>query len=171
VEDRTVKYVTKLDGVEREFEFVREGGKLLARSAGREQLLDLALVGDGATFSLLVDGRSYDVVADVDREKVFVQVLGQRFVVGVEDERERAAHAVAGNKAGGKQELRASMPGIVIDVKVAPGDEIEEGRTLVVLEAMKMQNPLAAEAKGKVVRVLCNKGEAVAAGALLVELE
>ncbi len=166
-----MKYTTKMDGVEREFEFVREGGRLIARGGGVDRTLDLALVGDGATFSLLVDGRSYDVVADVDRDKVFVQVLGQRFVVVVEDERERAAHAVAGNKKAGKQELRAAMPGIVIDVKVKVGDEVEEGRTLVVLEAMKMQNPLAAEQKGKVTRIVCNKGEAVAAGALLVELE
>ena len=166
-----MKYFTKLDGEERAFEFERRAGKLIARSGDRTYDLDLSLIGDGSAFSLLVDGRSYDVVADVDRDKVFVQVLGQRFVVGVEDERERAAHAVAGNKKSGKQELRAAMPGIVIDVKVKVGDEVEEGRTLVVLEAMKMQNPLAAEQKGKVTRIVCNKGEAVAAGALLVELE
>ena len=78
---------------------------------------------------------------------------------------------MAGHKKGGKRELRAAMPGIVADVKVAVGDSAEEGQTLVVLEAMKMQNPLTAEAPGKVTRVLCKKGEAVAAGALLLELE
>lgn len=166
-----MKYLTRLDGVEREFVIERTGGHLVARSGDRTFGLDLALVGDGATFSLLVDGRSYDVVADVDRESVSIQMLGQQFAVHVEDERERAAHQVAGHKQGGKQELRASMPGIVIDVKVAVGDQVDPGRTLVVLEAMKMQNPLAAEAPGKVTRVLCKKGEPVAAGALLVELE
>jgi biotin carboxyl carrier protein len=166
-----MKYLARLDGVERELELHREDGRLLARIHGRTLALDVALVGDGASFSMLVDGRSYDVVADVGREQVTIQLLGQRFVVHVEDERERAAHAVAGKKHGGKQELRAAMPGIVIDVKIAVGDTVEEGRTLVVLEAMKMQNPLAAETAGKVVRVLCKKGEAVAAGALLVELE
>lgn len=166
-----MKYLTRLDGVDREFVLEREGGRLVAREGDRAHALDLALVGDGATFSLLVDGRSYDVVADVDRETVTIQMLGQRFVVHVEDERERAAHAVAGHKQGGKQELRAAMPGIVIDVKVAVGDQVEAGKTIVVLEAMKMQNPLAADAAGKVTRVLCKKGEAVAAGALLVELE
>lgn len=166
-----MKYLTRLDGEEREFAIERHGDGLRARCGDTVYELDLALVGDGQTFSLLVDGRSYDVVADVQREKVSLQMMGERFVVHVEDERERAAHAVAGHKLGGKRELRASMPGIVVDIKVAEGDAVGEGQTLVVLEAMKMQNPLAAEVPGKVTRVLCKKGEAVAAGALLLELE
>jgi biotin carboxyl carrier protein len=166
-----MRYLTRLDGSTHEIELLREGGRLIARTGGRTHVLDVALVGDGASFSMLVDGHSYDVVADVERERVTVQLLGRRFVVHVEDERERAAHAAAGHRPAGRQELRAAMPGIVVDVKVAAGDQVAEGATLVVLEAMKMQNPLAADTAGKVVRVLCRKGEAVAAGALLVELE
>ena len=166
-----MKYTTRFDGEEREFVIERHGGRLTARSGDRTFELDMALVGDGATFSLLVDGKSYDVVADVQREDVFLQMLGEQFAVHVEDERERAAHAVAGHKASGKRELRAAMPGIVVDIKVAEGATVEEGQTLVVLEAMKMQNPLVAETAGKVTRLLCKKGEAVAGGALLLEME
>jgi biotin carboxyl carrier protein len=166
-----MKYFTKLDGEEREFEIERHDGVLQVRSGDRTFACDVAMVGDGDTFSLLVDGKSYDVMADVQRETVTLQMVGERFAVHVEDERERAAHAVAGHKLGGKRELHAAMPGIVVDVKVAAGDQVVEGQTLVVLEAMKMQNPLAAEADGKVTRVLCRKGEAVAGGALLLELE
>lgn len=166
-----MKYLTRLGGEEREFVIERHGDALTARCGDTTYALDLKLVGDGTTFSLLVDGRSYDVVADIDREEVAIQVVGQRFVVHVEDERERAAHAVSGPKVGGKRELRASMPGIVNDVKVQVGDVVEEGKTLVVLEAMKMQNPLGAETAGKITRIVCKKGEAVAAGALLLEME
>ena len=166
-----MKYTTKFDGEEREFTIERHGDRLIARTGECTFALDMALVGDGATFSLLVDGKSYDVVADVNREEVALQMLGEQFLVHVEDEREKAAHAVAGHKQSGKRELRAAMPGIVVDIKVAEGSVVEEGQTLVVLEAMKMQNPLLAESAGKVTRLLCKKGEAVAGGALLLELE
>lgn len=166
-----MKYYCKFDGQEREFTFRRHGDRLVCTSGDREYDLDLSLVGDGALFSLVVDGRSYDVLADVQREQVSLQMVGERFVVHVEDDRERAAHAAAGHKASGKRELRAAMPGIVVAVKAAVGDVVEEGQTLVVLEAMKMQNPLGAESAGKVTRVLVKAGEAVAGGALLMEME
>jgi biotin carboxyl carrier protein len=166
-----MKYTTRLEGEEREFSIERHGERLVARSGDRTFDLDIALVGDGETFSLLVDGRSYDIVADVRRETVALQMLGGAFEVHVEDERERAAHAVAGHKVSGKRELRAAMPGIVVDVRVAEGDAVEEGQVLVVLEAMKMQNPLLSEGPGKVARIVCKKGEAVAGGALLLEIE
>lgn len=166
-----MKYTTKFDGDERCFQIERHAGVLTARIGDKTFGLDLALVGDGATFSLFVDGRSYDVVADVQREQVTVQMLGEQFVVHVEDERERAAHAVAGHKKGGKRELRAAMPGIVVDVKVAVGDNAAEGQTLVVLEAMKMQNELASDADGIVDRILVSAGDSVAGGAVLVTLK
>ena len=166
-----MKYLTKLNGEEREFTIERRGGRLVAKCGDKTYALDVQGVGDGDTFSLLVDGLSYDVVADVQREQVAVQMVGEAFTVHVEDERERAAHAVAGHKQGGRRELRAAMPGIVVEIKVKVGDVVEEGQTLVVLEAMKMQNPLVAESPGKVVKVHGKKGEPVAGGALLVELE
>ena len=165
-----MKYQTKFGAEVRQFSIERHGDALQARCGDRTFQLDLALVGDGDTFSLLVDGRSYDVIADLQREQVTLQMLGERFVVHVEDEREQAAHAAAAHQ-GGRAELRAAMPGIVVDIKVQEGATVAVGDTLVVLEAMKMQNPLAAESAGKVTRILCKKGEPVAGGALLLELE
>lgn len=166
-----MRYLAKFGDDEREYVFERRGGRLLAHVDGRQLELDIAAIGDGEALSLIVDGRSYDVVADVQRHEVTVQVRGDRYVVQVEDERERAAAQVASNKGSGKRELRAAMPGVVVDVAVAVGDVVEEGQTLVVLEAMKMQNPLAAESAGAVTKILVEVGQAVAAGALLAEIE
>lgn len=166
-----MRYHCKLGDREVVVSFERRGGALFARFGEVEHRLDLSLVGDGGAFSMLVDGHSYDVLADTMRDQVTLQMLGERFVVQVEDDRERAAQAVAGQKAGGRREVRAAMPGIVVDVRVQAGDTVEEGQVLVVLEAMKMQNPLGAEGPGKVAKVHCKKGDTVASGALLAELE
>lgn len=166
-----MKYYTQIDGVERVFEFHREGGQLFATSGDRRYALDLAMTGDGSAFSLLVDGRSADVVIDRFDGGARVQLRGEVIKVLVEDERERTAHEVAGAKAGGKRTVTASMPGVVVDVLVAEGDTVEDGQTLLVLEAMKMQNPIQAEGAGTVAKLHVEQGQALAAGAALVDLD
>jgi biotin carboxyl carrier protein len=59
----------------------------------------------------------------------------------------------------------------VIEVRVAVGDRVEAGTTLIVLEAMKMQNEIRAESSARVARVECAAGDPVEAGALLLRLE
>ena len=83
----------------------------------------------------------------------------------------RAAHAAAGHKASGKRELRAAMPGIVVAVKAKEGDVVEEGQTLVVLEAMKMEHVLRAPRAGRVAAIACAAGDRVQEGVELVQLE
>jgi 3-methylcrotonyl-CoA carboxylase alpha subunit len=63
------------------------------------------------------------------------------------------------------------MPGVVVSVAVGAGDTVAAGQPLVVLEAMKMQNPVRAPRGGRVGRVLVEAGAQVEAGAALVELE
>jgi biotin carboxyl carrier protein len=72
---------------------------------------------------------------------------------------------------GGESAVTAPMPGTVIRVLVAAGDVVEARRPLLVLEAMKMEAPLAAPYDAKVRAVHVQEGDRVAGGALLVELE
>uniref|UniRef100_A0A8C5EVS0 Propionyl-CoA carboxylase alpha chain, mitochondrial n=1 Tax=Gouania willdenowi TaxID=441366 RepID=A0A8C5EVS0_GOUWI len=67
--------------------------------------------------------------------------------------------------------LRSPMPGTVVAVSVKPGDTVAEGQEICVIEAMKMQNSLAAAKQAKVKSVHCKSGETVGEGDLLVELE
>jgi acetyl/propionyl-CoA carboxylase alpha subunit len=73
--------------------------------------------------------------------------------------------------SAGTQRLVAPMPGTVLRVLVAPGDEVQARQPLVVLEAMKMETPVSAPFAGRVSAVHAEEGASVAAGALLVELE
>ena len=68
-------------------------------------------------------------------------------------------------------EIIAPMGGKVIDVKVKVGDAINEGDEIVILEAMKMELPIAAEAAGTVKEVKCNQGDTVEAEGVLIVLE
>jgi len=63
------------------------------------------------------------------------------------------------------------MGGKILDVKVKPGDVVNEGDEVVILEAMKMELPVVAEASGTVKEVRCSAGDAVEADAVLVILE
>ena len=76
-----------------------------------------------------------------------------------------AAAPVSGNA------IKTPLPGVIIDVKVAVGDVVKKGQTVVVLEAMKMENNINADRDGKVVSIQVAKGDTVADGAVLVILE
>ena len=71
--------------------------------------------------------------------------------------------------AGGHS-IKTPLPGVIIDVKVNIGDTVAKGQTVVVLEAMKMENNINADRDGKVVAIQVAKGDTVADGAVLVVL-
>ena len=166
-----MKYYTIIDGVEREYRFERRGGELLAVCGDRTLVIDVSMVGDGSAFSMLVDGVSHDLLIERRDGTSFVQCRGERFEVSVFDELEKAARSVADARPAGEQEVCAGMPGVVADILVNEGEVVEQGQTLLILEAMKMQNPVKADSPGVVVRVLTEKGAVVANGALLVEID
>ena len=106
------------------------------------------------------------------RPVVEVVVDGWRFELELEDDRraslrERASRAADATAATGPLEVRAAIPGRVTAVAVAPGDAVEAGTTLVVVEAMKMQNELRAPRPGTVERVAVGQGQTIELGDLL----
>lgn len=72
------------------------------------------------------------------------------------------------NAKGG---IRAPMPSLVVDVRVQPGDTVDVGQAVVVLESMKTETVLRASLKGVVRGVACKKGDMVEEGRELVEVE
>ncbi len=99
-------------------------------------------------------------------------VVGERMEVAVQDEQSRETEAVAAAAPGaaGPAVVRAPMPGLVVRVEVADGQQVEAGAGLVVVEAMKMENELRAPRAGVVQTVHVTAGQTVEKGMALVTL-
>jgi biotin carboxyl carrier protein len=121
---------------------------------------------------LNLDGKSVELWIDGNAPEFGVVSADKRFHVQVENERTRALAGSSGKTKGVADKLITSpMPGRVLKVLVAEGDEIQAGKPLVVVEAMKMENELAATHDGKIKKVYVTAGTAVEGGAKLIELE
>jgi biotin carboxyl carrier protein len=95
-------------------------------------------------------------------------------VVSLTVQDERKLRMSAGSrklKVEGPQLLKSPMPGKVVKILAKPGDTVEEGQSLLIIEAMKMENELKAAAPGKVARVFVEEGQAVEANAKLMSIE
>ncbi len=130
----------------------------------------------GGAFSVVRDGRSCTVqVERFDKAgKEIVLTIGvNRYTVKVEEPLDRLLQKMGLDVAAtaSVQPLRAPMPGLVLRVLVEPGAAVQKGDSLVVLEAMKMENVLKASAPGMVKAVAVQEKTAVEKGAVLVEWE
>ena len=107
------------------------------------------------------------------RGRYTVWINGYRHELDALDERARAIHDLAAAASGprGPAPLVAPMPGLIVRVNAAPGQQVTAGMGLVVMEAMKMENELRAPAAGTVKAVHAAPGQAVEKGTVLVELE
>ena len=105
------------------------------------------------------------------RGRYTLWIDGWRFDVEALDERTRTIRELSAQSGGpsGPTPLKAPMPGLIVRVLVNPGDTVEAGQGLIVMEAMKMENELRATAAGTVKLVAVQQGAAVEKGALLVD--
>ena len=125
-------------------------------------------------FSLLLDGRSVPVViAPMDDGRLRVTIGGHAHAVRVQDEHDLLLERFGLAEAAGaaEREVRAPMPGLVLDVLVREGQTVQAGDGLLVLEAMKMENELRAPTAGVVQAVHVATHDAVDKDALLVEID
>lgn len=120
------------------------------------------------TAKVTVNGTEYTVEWEKPIEEkpvVKVQPVTAKPVATAAPAATPAAVPVSGNA------IKTPLPGVIIDVKVKVGDTVKKGDTVVVLEAMKMENNINADRDGKVVAIQVAKGDTVADGAALVVLE
>jgi biotin carboxyl carrier protein len=166
--DRSVKYVATFDGKPTVVDVMGGPGAYRLTIGDEVWEVDARLTPQGIC-SLLVGGVSH-VAAVVDRDGTcVVDVGGEVYDILVEEQTRwiiRTRGGAAG--AGHGQTLTAPLPGKITHVAVRPGDPVRAGDTLVVIEAMKMENEFKAAAAGTVAEVRVEVGRVVNAGDVLI---
>jgi len=122
-------------------------------------------------YSILVDGASHEVRIEATRvDAGQVTVGNRRFDYQIDDPRQWKR---SGDTAGGegRAAILAPMPGKVVRILVAVGDEVEAGRGIIVVEAMKMQNEMKAPRAGRVAAIQVKENDSVVAGAVLAIID
>ena len=139
-----------------------------------------------------INGNLYNVViGDIEENIAHVEVNGTHYTVEME-KKPKAAPApkpvvrpaakpaaapaavapVAKPAAGGaKSGVKSPLPGVILDIKVNVGDAVKKGQTIIILEAMKMENSINADKDGKIAAINVSKGESVLEGTDLIIIE
>lgn len=147
-----------------------QDGRFRISVDGAEQVVDARALRPG-TWSLVIAGKSYVVDLDHRRTGIAASVGDSCAVLQVEDALHKRLASAAGPRPVARGEaLRAPIAGKVVKVLVAVGDHVAAGAPVIVLEAMKMENELAAERGGTVAAIHKTAGQAVDTGDLLVEI-
>jgi len=125
---------------------------------------------------VLQNNKAYDcelIAKDIENKTLTVSVNGNKYELKIEDEydllvKEMGLSVLTSQKIS---DIKAPMPGLIIDVLVEPGQAIEKGTPILILEAMKMENVLKAEGEGIVKSIEIVKSQAVDKGQVLIEME
>ena len=136
-----------------------------------------------------INGNLYNVViGDIEDNIAHVEVNGTHYTVEMEKKPKAApapkpvarpaarpvaapAAAAPAKPAAAKSGVKSPLPGVILDIKVKEGDEVKKGQTIIILEAMKMENSINADKDGKVTAINVSKGESVLEGTDLVIIE
>lgn len=125
-------------------------------------------------FAFIIDGRSLPAIAyQTPTGSFIIHLEAEQFEVTLRDEKDILLErfGFVATTESSLQQIRAPMPGLVLSLRVEEGQQVKIGDGLVVLEAMKMENELRAEADGTVKSIHVARGDAVGKNDLLVEIE
>ena len=144
----------------------RDNGYLIRTADGPSRYYEVEHL-DGI-YNFLDNGKSYDICCLKHSDGVEVEVAGERHIIRVEDPRKKALKLV---DSAGEGLIKTQMPGRITELCVARGEQVEQGQIVIIVEAMKMENPLKASRAGIVSEIFVDEGDLVEAKAKLVLIE
>jgi len=132
--------------------------------------VSLRRINDSARYSLIIDGKTYDVFAEEGPTGYHVSVGGETIAVGTQTGSRSGGRGGDSFEVdtGGEWVLKSPMAGVVREINVQADDEAAEGQVLIIVEAMKMQNELHARRAGTVKAVYVSVGQRVDQGTPLL---
>ena len=136
--------------------------------------LDMVKTAEG-DFHILQDGKAYRAAietANFNDKTMSIKINGNTYEISIEDSYDLLVKEMGLSTANSQKltNVKAPMPGLVLDILVQPDQEIAKGDALLVLEAMKMENDLKAEGDGIVKSIEVTKGTAVDKGQIIIEM-
>ncbi len=163
----TTRFVYEFEGNEIDVTVSPDrSGQYQINTAETGQVVDILSIGQNSA-RLTLDGRRISVLYSIPKAGIIdLEIAGRSHHF-----RNSIAFAASAEEAAGGGRVVAPMHGSLLEVFVKPGDEVEVGTRLAVLEAMKMQHDILAEIDGTVQEVTAVAGTQVAADELLVEIE
>ena len=168
-----MKYTATLDDQKFEIDVEDRDGTLHVQMNGKPLNVDFVKLAEGRDYSLLLDHVSYQMIIEEHMGMFQVHVHGHTYPILVQSEREKQLEVVHTDKVvdAGIEEMKAPMPGLVVEVEVRVGDAVTKGSGLVIVEAMKMENELISPVDGVVKEVRVQKGDTVEKEQVLVIIE
>ena len=141
-------------------------------------------------YKYTINGNIYKVtIGDIEENVAHVEVNGTPYLVEMEKVVKTVAKPVVKARpttpaapttqlnrpsaaaAAGAGTIKSPLPGVILNVKVNVGDAVKKGDTIMILEAMKMENAIKADRDGKIASISVKQGESVLEGAALVTIE
>ncbi|MBC7426125.1 MAG: biotin/lipoyl-binding protein [Bacteroidia bacterium] len=136
---------------------------------------DMIVSEPGRHFHLLLDNKSFDIWLikhDPETKTFWLKINGKLHEVGIKDRYDQLLHSMGLDKmlTNKVNDIKAPMPGLVLSIKVKPGDTIKKGDPLLILEAMKMENIIKSPGEGVVKSIAVGEKQAVDKNQVLIEL-
>jgi biotin carboxyl carrier protein len=158
-------YDVTIDGKNYRLELNRVNEQWICRLDGKEMQID-AVLARPDVLSLRIGNLAYEIKSERVANDLHLWVGSRRFAAELHDPRSLRGRTRAGEDQGPRK-ITAPMPGKVVRLLVHEGDEVENGRGIAVVEAMKMQNEIKSPKKGTVGKIVVGEGAAVNAGDVL----
>jgi biotin carboxyl carrier protein len=163
-------YDVTIDGKDYRLELERTEPGWRCRLDGREIQMD-AVLPRHDVLSLLIRGKAYEIRRECTATDVYLWVGGVRYAAELRDPRSLRSRKGAAADDKGPKKLVAPMPGKVVRVLIGERQAVEAGQSILVIEAMKMQNELRSPKKGTVQKIVAAEGANVNAGDVLAIVE